>query len=180
MKGTEVPNPQRSSACDCTCVLTRIDQIDHCLVTLPCLPCAFCCLVIFSFPSWFHSFLSQITLCFSFGSKDMITAFTCLPSHKHSSFTLRAYLCWRHIYCQWPIIELAMNVSPPLATWSRFIRMRVFRGVKKRPTYRVAVCRTNRKRSGFATKHFQRKSLKIFDFHPPPRRLVSFVAWIYI
>ena len=29
MKGTEVPNPQRSSACDCTCVLTRID---HCLV----------------------------------------------------------------------------------------------------------------------------------------------------
>ena len=29
MKGTEVPNPRRSSACDCTCVLTRID---HCLV----------------------------------------------------------------------------------------------------------------------------------------------------
>ena len=29
MKGTEVPNPQRSSACDCTCVLTRID---HCLM----------------------------------------------------------------------------------------------------------------------------------------------------
>ena len=28
-KGTEVPNPRRSSACDCTCVLTRID---HCLV----------------------------------------------------------------------------------------------------------------------------------------------------
>ena len=30
MKSTEVPNPRRSSACDCTCVLTRID---HCLVT---------------------------------------------------------------------------------------------------------------------------------------------------
>ena len=29
MKGTEVPNPRRSSACDCSCVLTRID---HCLV----------------------------------------------------------------------------------------------------------------------------------------------------
>ena len=42
----------------------------------------------------------------------MITAFTCLPSYKHSSFTLWAYLCWRHTYCQWPIIELAMNVSP--------------------------------------------------------------------
>ena len=34
MKGTEVPNSQYSSACDCTCVLTRID---HCLVTLSCL-----------------------------------------------------------------------------------------------------------------------------------------------
>ena len=122
----------------------------------------------------FHSFLLQITLCFSFGSKDMITAFTCLPSYRHSSFTLRAYLCWRHIYWQWPIIELAMNVSPPLAAWSLFIRMRVFRGVKKM----AAVCRTNRKRSSFATKHFQRKSLKVFDLHPPPRRLVSFVARI--
>ena len=27
----------------------------------------------------------------------------------------------------------------------------------------------NRKSSGFATKHFQRKLLKIFDFHPPLR-----------
>ena len=42
----------------------------------------------------------------------------------------------------------------------------------------LAVCRTNRKRSSFATKHFQRKSLKIFHLHPPPRRLVSFVAQI--
>ena len=39
IKGTEVPNPWRSSTCDCTCVLTRID---HCLMTLSCLPCAFC------------------------------------------------------------------------------------------------------------------------------------------
>ena len=37
-----MPNPQRSSACDCTCVLTRID---HCLVTLSCLPCACLCKV---------------------------------------------------------------------------------------------------------------------------------------
>ena len=60
----------------------------------------------------FISFLPQITLCFSFGSKDMITAFTCLPSYRYSSFTLGAYLCWRHTYCKWPIIELAKNVSP--------------------------------------------------------------------
>ena len=26
MKGTEMPNPRRSSVCDCTCVLTRIDN----------------------------------------------------------------------------------------------------------------------------------------------------------
>ena len=121
---------------------------------------------------------SQITLCFSFGTKDMITAFTCLPSYRHSNFTLRAYLCWRHIYCQRPIIEPAINVSPPLAMWSRFIRMHVFHGVKKWPTYNVAVCRTNRKCSSFAAKHFQRKSLKIFDLHLLPRRLVSVVARI--
>ena len=39
IKGTEVPNPWHSSACDCTCVLTGID---HCLVTFSCLPCTFC------------------------------------------------------------------------------------------------------------------------------------------
>ena len=42
----------------------------------------------------------------------------------------------------------------------------------------LSCSRTNRKRSSFATKHFQRKSLKIFDLHPPLRRLVSFVARI--
>ena len=92
MKGTKVPIPRRSNACDCTHVLPRID---HCLVTLSCLPCAlFCsclckvrsrisdalsqalCNLSLAFPSWFHTiwfycsytfhrFLSQITLCFS-------------------------------------------------------------------------------------------------------------------
>ena len=42
MKGTEVPNLRRSSACDCTSVLTRID---YCLVTLSCLPWACLCKV---------------------------------------------------------------------------------------------------------------------------------------
>ena len=32
--------------------------------------------------------LSQTTLCFLFGSKDVNTVFTCLPSYRHSSFTL--------------------------------------------------------------------------------------------
>jgi len=62
-----------------------------------------------------------------------------------------------------------------LAKWSRFIRMRVFRGVKMAD---LSYSRTNRKRSSFATKHFQRKSLKIFNLHPLLRRLVSFVARI--
>ena len=31
MKGTEVPNSRRSSACDCICVLTRIDHCTFCL-----------------------------------------------------------------------------------------------------------------------------------------------------
>ena len=174
MKGTAVPNPRRSSACDCSCVLSRIDHDSllkgfrlshachahsvlflpmhsllkgfrlshachaHSVLFLPMhsllkgfrlshachahsvlfLPMqslltgfwrSFTGLVqlIFSFPSWFHSiwfycshtfhnFLSQITLRFSFGSKDMITAFTCLSFYRYSSFTLRAYLCWRH------------------------------------------------------------------------------------
>ena len=29
MKGTEVPNPRRSSACDCTCVLIRNRTLSH-------------------------------------------------------------------------------------------------------------------------------------------------------
>ena len=42
----------------------------------------------------------------------------------------------------------------------------------------LSCSRTNRKRSSFATKHFQRKSLKHFDLHPPLKGLVSFVARI--
>ena len=106
---------------------------------------ALCKLSLANFPRWFHSiwfhcshtfhnFLLQSTLCYSFGSKDMITAFTCLSSYRYSSVTLQSYLCWGHTYCQWPLIELAKNVSPknkwPLATWSRFIRMCVFRRLK--------------------------------------------------
>ena len=34
------------------------------------------------------------------------------PSYRYSSFALQAYLCWRHTCCQWPIIQLAKNVSP--------------------------------------------------------------------
>ena len=47
-------NPRRSSACDCTCVLTRID---HCFVTFSCLPCAFCFVPAYAqFAQRFHIF----------------------------------------------------------------------------------------------------------------------------
>ena len=86
-KGTEVPNPRRSSTCDCTWALT---WIDHCLATLSCLPCALFCSCLFkvrsrisdvlsqalcnlsSFPSWFHAiwfshtFHSFLKLCSAF------------------------------------------------------------------------------------------------------------------
>ena len=45
-------------------------------------------------------------------------------------------------------------------------------------SWRTPRSHTNRKRSSFATKHFQRKSLKNFDLYPPLKRLVSFVARI--
>ena len=126
-------------------------------------------------------FLPQITLCFLFGLKDMITAFTRLPSYRYSSFILRAYFCWRHTYCQ-SIIKLAKNVSPKnKMAASHVVQVHThecFPQSKKWPTYHVAACRTNRKHSSFATKRFQGKSLKIFDLHLPLRALVSFLARI--
>jgi len=75
----------------------------------------------------------------------MITAFTCFPSYRYSSFTLRAYmyLYLRHTYCQWPIIELANNVSPKnkMAT-SHVVQIHThvrFPRSKKWPNYHVAV-----------------------------------------
>ena len=107
MKDTEVPNPRCSSVIVLVCWLESIILSwlshachAHCFVliymqsSLAGFWRSFTGLVqlVFSFPSWFHtiwlycchtfhSFLSQITLCFTFGSKEMITAFTCLPSY---------------------------------------------------------------------------------------------------
>ena len=84
----------------------------------------------------------------------------------------------RHTYCQ-SIIELVSPKNKMAASHVVQIHTHTrFPWSKKWPTYHVTVCRTNRKRSSFATKHFQRKSLKVFDLHPPLRRLVLFVARI--
>ena len=90
MKGT---NPWRSSACECTCVLTRID---HCLVTLSCLPCAFCLVpaynfwcfftglvqLIFSFPSWFHTDSTALIRFIAF-SQEQTAASQVVQIHTH-------------------------------------------------------------------------------------------------
>jgi len=110
--------------------------------------------LIFSFPNWFHtswfycshmfhSFSRKLHSAFRLDRKDKITAFTCLPSYGYSSFTLQAYLCWRHTHCQWPIIELAKNVSPKNKMATNYvvqIHTHVhFPQSKKWPTYHVAV-----------------------------------------
>ena len=116
--------------------------------------------LIFSFPCWFHTIIAFSRKLHSAFRLDRKTW-----SQRSHVFHLTSTAA---LHCGHTFVggiftangELAaMNVSPPLATWSRFIRMRVFRGVKKWPTYCVAVCRTYRKCSSFATKHFQRKSL---------------------
>ena len=41
--------------------------------------------------------LANYTLLFVWIKRQaMITAFTCFPSYRYSSFTVQAYLCWRH------------------------------------------------------------------------------------
>ena len=44
MKGTEVPNPRRISACDCTCVLTRLSR-DFLMLAMCILFCSCLCKV---------------------------------------------------------------------------------------------------------------------------------------
>ena len=86
-----MPNPRRSSTCDCTCVLTRID---HCLVTLSCLPCTFCFVPAYAkfaheFLTLFHrpcvtcislAFLADFTL----SDSTALTHFNWIERHDHS------------------------------------------------------------------------------------------------
>jgi len=104
-------------------------------------------------------------------SLTMFTMDRCRQNERHWSAKPSVQQCmW--LYSQ---ITSLPRTKWLLATWSRFIRMRVFRGVKMAD---LSYSRTNRNRSSFATKYFQRKSLKVFDLHPPLRRIVSFVARI--
>ena len=120
-----------------------LTRIDHCLVTLSCciLFCSCLCKVHSRISATLSQALCNISLVFladftlsdstvlirfiAFSRKlhsafrlDMITAFTCLPYYMHSSFTLRAYLCWRHVYCQWPAASHAVQIH----THARFPR----------------------------------------------------------
>ena len=90
MKGTEVPNPQRNSACDCTCVLTRNWSLSRDSLMLAMRIVLFLCKVC----SWVSDALSQ-ALCNSslafladFTLSDY-TAPICVFSRKlHSAFHL--------------------------------------------------------------------------------------------
>ena len=144
MKGTKVPNPRRSSACDSTCVLTRNRSLsrdshtchEHCFVPDR-------AKFAHEFPTLFHrpcaAFLADFTLSDS-------TAPTCFIIKLFSLANYTLLFIW---------IERQDQCS------------HVFH----------LTGRTNRKRSSFATKHFQRKSLKDFDLHLP-LRLVLFVVQI--
>ena len=126
-----MPNPRRSSACDCTCVLTRNRSLSHdyLVLAMRILFCSCPCKVRSRVSDTLSKALCNLSLAFLadftlsdstapirfivklfslanytlllFGSKDKITAFTCLPSYRYSSFTLLAYLCWRHTCCKY-------------------------------------------------------------------------------
>ena len=94
---------------------------------------------------------------------------------QHSSFTLRAHMLVGGI------LPMANNETRnerlsqrPLVTWSRFIRMRVFHGVKKWPTYHVCVPTGN---ALVSQRSIFRKNCLKFDLYPLPR-FISFVARI--
>ena len=79
MKGTEVANPQRSSACDCTCVLTRVD---HCLVNnRSCHACQMCLVLFLPVQSLLTCFRRHYTAC-----------------SKSRDHTLRLRTCYGEVY----------------------------------------------------------------------------------
>ena len=120
MKGTEVPNPWRSSACDvlvamrilfCSCLCTVCSKVSDSLML-----CAF--YLAFSSAQFAQSFHSHGLPCALFCS--------CLCKvFSQVSDTLSQVL----ILADFTLSSLP-RTKWPLATWSRFICMCVFRGVE--------------------------------------------------
>ena len=145
-----MPNPRRSSACDCTCVLTRID---HCLVNNS--------IMTFALELIWHAFRYQ----FIRSIQNRNDKLQVQQLYTAGIPLLEAYLLpmannrtrkerlSQEQNGRWP---RSPDSYAEIHTRARFPRS------KKWPTYHVAV--HTRKRSSFATKHFQRKSLKIFAF----------------
>ena len=186
-----MPNPRPSSACDCTCVLTRNHSLsrDSLMLAMRILFCSCPCKVRSrvsdalsqALCNLSSAFLADFTLSDSmtpiapirfvvklFSLANSYTLLFVWIERQDCSVHMSSALQIQQLYTggiltangHLAIIELAKNVSPrtkwPQATWSRFIRMRIFREVKNGD---LSCSRTNRKRSGFAMKHFQRKSL---------------------
>ena len=166
------------------CILSSA-QFAQRFQSLSCLPCAFCFVPAYTkyaheFLTLFHrhlslAFLADFTLS---DSTDLIRfiafsytlLFVWIERHDHMSSVLQA----QQLYSAGiPLLEayllpMANNrtrkerlprTKSPLATWPRFMRMRVFRGVKKWLTYHVAVPTLASQRS-----IFRENRLKISTF----------------
>ena len=163
MKGTEVPNPRHSSTFDCTCchVHSVLFLPTHSLLKGFRLSCFRYSILLFACHAYclflpmqssltiFLRYLCNLALAFlaDFTAFIRFIVFSCIKRHDHSvhmssvlhvqQFYTAGTPFWRHklTYCQWPIIELTMNVSPKNKTAAshvaqNHIRVCVFRGVK--------------------------------------------------
>ena len=161
-----MPNPRRSSACDCTCVLTRNRSLSRDSLMLAMrIVCSCPCKVRSrvsdalsqAWRNFSLAFLADFTLSDStapirFIVKLLFLAnytllFVWIERQDHSVLQVQQLytvgIPLLDTYCQWPIIELAKNVSPKntmaashvvqIHTHARFLRS------KKWPTYHVAV-----------------------------------------
>ena len=141
MKSTEVPNPPRSSACDCTCVLTRNRSLSHDspmlamrILFFSC-PCKVCSRVSDALSQALSlAFLADFTLsdstapiCFTviklFSLANYTLLFIWIERQDHSIhmssvlqvqqlYTAGIPLLDAYLLQIWPVIKLAKNVSP--------------------------------------------------------------------
>ena len=154
-----MPNPRRSSACDCTCVLTRID---HCLMNNS--------IVTFALELIWHAFRYQ----FIRSIQNRNDKLQVQQLYTAGIPLLEAYLLPMAINrTRKERLSQEQNAASHVAQIHTHARFPLSKKMAD-----LSCSRTNRKHSSFATKHFQRKSLKIFDLHPPLRKLVLFVARI--
>ena len=156
-----MPNPWRSSACDCTCVLTRNRSLsrDSLMLAMCILFCSCPCKVRSRVSGTLSQALCNLSLAFlaDFTLSDSTAPIRFIVTYSLANYTLlfvwierqdhsihmSSVLEVQQLYTAGiPLLEayllpIANNQRTslprtkwPLATWSRFVRMRVFCGVK--------------------------------------------------